>query len=161
IFVSRANEDSVDELDASGHFTRVLAGADRFGIRGHDDGIGQKSRMMDPRGIAFDAATNALYVAEYENALVRRIDLASHRVTTFAGKAETYESMDGPGMTARFRRPQPLVLDGRASTIIVGDEGALRGVSVSTGEVSTLVGSGDKLGFENGIAVDARFAHPE
>jgi hypothetical protein len=74
-----------------------------------DDGIGSDARFNAPSGISADGSGN-LYVADSFNSTVRKI-LPGAVVTTLAGKAGTFGSVDGVGDQARFFFPDGLVSD--------------------------------------------------
>lgn len=62
----------------------------------------------------------ALYVADTENHVVRRIDLATSVITTFAGSGAPGFSGDrGPAVEARLRAPYGLAFDAKGDLFIV------------------------------------------
>lgn len=58
----------------------VFAGA--LNTPGNIDGARLSARMNRPSGLGYDAARNAVYVADVGNASIRRLDLGSNQVTT-------------------------------------------------------------------------------
>jgi DNA-binding beta-propeller fold protein YncE len=87
-----------------------------------------------------DAAGN-LFVADAANNTIRKIVVATEKVTTLAGQAQSRGSEDGVGQSARFYNPQGLAYDG-AGHLFVADMGnhAIRKVDVATGTVTTVLG---------------------
>jgi len=160
IFATQSHEDSVIQIDLRTGAVQRLGGAGRFGVSGRIDAVGDKARFDDPRGIAYDPSAGELYVTEYEGATVRRLVVATKEVSTIAGRPEVYEHQDGPGLVARFRRPQPIALNA-AHELIIGDAGTLRAIALPSERVRTLAGDGDHFGFENDIGRHVRLAHPE
>ena len=85
---------------ATGEVT-TLAGT--AGTSGSTDGTGKAALFNNPLGIATDR-TN-LYVADSGNNTIRRIVIATGKVTTLAGKAGTSGSADETGKAALFNNP--------------------------------------------------------
>src|SRR5438552_3655106 len=71
---------------------------------GNVDGTGSAARFRSPTGVAVDSAGN-LYVADTYNHTIRKIT-PTGAVTTLAGSAGQYGSVDGVGSAARFKSPQ-------------------------------------------------------
>ena len=84
--------------------SRVGAASVRTGV----DGVGTHAELMEPRGIAIDAAGEVAYVSDAALGTVRAIDLATGEVTTVAGSAASSGSADGVGTAAKFASPLAL-----------------------------------------------------
>ena len=78
---------------------------------GSDDGTGVAARFAYPQGVASDGAGNLL-VTDAANYTIRKIVIATGKVTTLAGTAGAAGSDDGTGATARFTFPQGVTSDG-------------------------------------------------
>lgn len=89
------------------------------GSIGSADGRGTAASFFSPAGITIDKAGN-LYVADYGNNLIRKID-PSGNVTTIAGKVLSGFD-NGKGTAASFRGPIGLVLD-KNENLYVADLG--------------------------------------
>ncbi|CUG92179.1 bacterial-type NHL repeat-containing protein, putative, partial [Bodo saltans] len=72
---------------------------------GSTDGVGSSARFNGARGIALNGDETALIVTDYNNKLVRRIELSTNTVSTIAGATATTGLVDGPGLAARFYNP--------------------------------------------------------
>jgi hypothetical protein len=92
-----------------------------------------------PQHLALDGAGN-LWVADRDNAVVRKIVIATGVVST-VGVAGMIGTIDGPGAMARFNSPWGLSFNPRTSTLYITDayDGVVRAMSAS-GNVVTLAG---------------------
>ncbi len=152
--------------DSSNHTIRMVmpAGiaytiAGSPGLSGSDDGIGAAARFSLPYGIAVDAASKTLYVADTGNSTIRKIT-ADGAITTLAGSPGETGSADGAGADARFRLPYSVTVDGKG-TLYVADtyNHTIRKVSAD-GTVSTFAGSPGLSGNDDGTGDNARFNTP-
>ena len=75
----------------------TLAGS---GEDGGADGVGVAARFCYPRGIAISPDGGALFVADFSNRKIRRVEVATGEVTTIAGSG-TEGSADGGGEVVR------------------------------------------------------------
>jgi len=153
----------------------AYAGQDMSGYSG-DGGHADSCLMGNPYAIALDASRN-LYIADYFNNVVRRVDATTGIITTVAGTgAAGYTGDLGPATSATLRYPYGIDVDA-AGYIYIADAGnnVIRMVTPS-GYIETIAGngygagtgyghggySGDggpavaaELNFPSGIAVDA------
>lgn len=134
----------------------VLAGSAKPRLPGESrDGAGDQAVFADIQALSVDA-TGTVYVAD--GSTLRKISPAGV-VSTLAGKAGIFDSLDGPGDTARFYRPTGLAADPRTGRLVVRDLVlGLRTVSVD-GQVATLGGRGS-IGSTDGPGALARFLAP-
>ncbi len=93
---------------APGGAVTTLAGL--AGSYGSTDGIGSEARFYEPQGVAVDSA-GILYVADTGNETIRKIAPGA-TVTTLAGLANNYGSVDATGSSARFYGPAGVATDG-------------------------------------------------
>jgi hypothetical protein len=128
---------------------------------GSDDGTGVAARFAYPQGVASDGAGN-LFVTDAANYTIRKIVIATGKVTTLAGTAGAAGSDDGTGATARFNFPQGVTSDG-AGNLYVTDSGnnTIRRIVIATGKVTTLAGSAPAAGSDDGTGAKARFTAPQ
>jgi sugar lactone lactonase YvrE len=71
LYVSEYGANDIRRVDASGNVS-TLAGD---GTARHRDGEGVRARFNGPRGLAIDRQSGMLYVADYENHAIRKIQL--------------------------------------------------------------------------------------
>lgn len=123
---------------------------------GSSDGIGNDARFSFTDGITTDGAN--LYVADRGNATIRKIEIATRNVTTLAGKARNFGSVDDIGAAARFYNPGAITSDG--ANLYVADGPSIRKIVIATGAVTTLAGNANNPGEADGIGSAAGFRNP-
>ena len=152
IYVSEVNGNVIRKITTAG-VVSTLAGD---GSIGNTDGPGLAAKFNSPYGLAIDAAGN-IYVADYYNHAIRKIDTAAN-VTTLAGNLGPGD-VDGPVASARFENPVALSIDA-VGNIYVADVGNHKIRKITpTGMVTTLAGNGI-AGNVNGIGSAAQFYSP-
>jgi uncharacterized protein (TIGR03437 family) len=105
VFVSLQN--TVQRVDAGTKAVTVVAGPGQLGAAGSiGDGGPATNALIAPAGVAIDGSGN-LYIADYGNARIRRVDATTGVITTVAGTGE--------GQTQTFSG-----LTGAASRISIG-----------------------------------------
>jgi sugar lactone lactonase YvrE len=157
IYVADAGNHSIRRITQTGgqFVVETLAGN---GVPGFADGAAENARFNTPTALVLSLDGNFLFVADTNNARVRRIDLVNRQVSTFAGGGEG-GGVDGPGGEAVFFQPIGLALD-FDGVLYVSEFGAsdIRRIDAA-GNVTTLAGGG-ALKLRNGTGIDARFNQP-
>jgi sugar lactone lactonase YvrE len=137
---------------------------------GFADGIGSAARFNRPTGITTDGTS--LYVADYLNHAIRRIDIATATVKTIAGSpppaavfgdADDATATGGISTASRLRRPIDITTDGTSLYVTDNVYGKVRRIIIATGKVSTLAGPAPgttTTGYVNGTGNAARFLSP-
>ncbi|MDD2850461.1 MAG: hypothetical protein PHY09_00990 [Desulfuromonadaceae bacterium] len=119
-------------------------------------------RFNRPSGITTDGVN--LYVTDFNNATVRRIDIATRAVTTLAGLSGTVGTADGKQRAARFNRPGRITTNGTSIFVTDFYNRTIRRIDILTGEVTTIAGTSGRLGSDDGaldgISTTARFNQP-
>jgi sugar lactone lactonase YvrE len=142
---------------ATGALSTLAGAPQRFGSV---DGTGAAARFYQPVSIVADGA-GSLYVAEFGNATVRKVALATGQVTTLAGSPRMYATTDGTGAAARFRAPAGMVLDGAGDLYVTdSSDHVIRRVTVATGAVTTFLGAAGMRGSTDASGSAARFSGP-
>ncbi|MCB9641123.1 MAG: hypothetical protein H6727_19655 [Myxococcales bacterium] len=131
----------------------------RAGIPPWRDGTGEQVAFRSPDGMAWDKDKKALYIADTENHVIRKLDLVTLQVSTFSGSG-TPGLLDGLAKQARFFRPLGLTL-GSDGFLYVADSAnhCIRKVD-QNGDVVTWAGSGKK-GAQDGLGSLAAFSFPK
>ena len=158
LFVADSNNHLIRAIEVSTGAVSTVAGY--ANMSGSTDGVGWSAQFYYPRGVACDRLGN-LFVADAFNHTIRKIVIATGGVTTLAGTAKATGSADGAGGTARFNYPGALLCDG-AGNLLVADtrNSTIRKIVVSTGAVTTLVGSAGSAGSVDGTGSVARLNYP-
>ena len=80
IYVAESNNHDIRKITPAGAVTTI---AGSTGVQGNQDGIGTAALFSFPDGLALDAAGTTLYVGDYGNSSIRKIDLSTLQVTTW------------------------------------------------------------------------------
>ncbi|MCP3059699.1 hypothetical protein LXT21_13005 [Myxococcus sp. K38C18041901] len=141
LYVADSANATVRAIDIATRVVTTVAGA--AGERATVDGTGATARFREPTGLALDAATGRLYVADSSAHTLRAVAVATGAVTTVAGKDQTTGVVDGPATQALFKAPSGLALNPAGTRLYVADNGnhVLRALDVGTGTVSTWLGN--------------------
>jgi hypothetical protein len=155
VFVTDSYFDTIRQFNRPNNFVSTLAGNARANS-GYLDGVGTNTLFNSPSGIWGDGKN--LYVTDLENAVIRKIVISSASVSTLAGTANITGSVDGIGISAKFLLPTSLWGDG--TNLYVTDADSIRKIDLATGAVTTLAGSGNRRGSNDGVGTGARFFLP-
>jgi sugar lactone lactonase YvrE len=123
------------------------------------DGSATRASFDAPKGITTDGYF--LYVADWNNHTIRKVDAVSGVVTTIAGMAGMKGSSDGTGTAARFNRPYGITTDGINLYVTDSNNHCIRKIDIESAAVTTLAGAAGEVGYSDGAANQARFFIPE
>ena len=115
-------------------------------------------RLDFPAGIATNNRT--VYVANSRNNTIVAIDVVSHSITSVAGKNFKDGSNDGVGEAARFNSPDGIALVSRDLYVVDTNNSDLRKINLDTRAVTTVAGTANISGTEDGHATSAHFNLP-
>ena len=112
----------VRRVDAKTGRISTVAGTGQPGFSG-DGGPAVKARLKVPHSIALDNA-GQLYICDIGNHRVRRVDLKTGVISTFAGTGQRKPTPDGAPLTGTpLNGPRALDFDGKASLYLALREG--------------------------------------
>jgi DNA-binding beta-propeller fold protein YncE len=96
LFIADSNHNRIVIADLAGKVQTIVG----TGEVGRAEGAFDQARFHHPQGMAL--AGEDLYVADTENHLLRKVDLAGRKVTTIAGTGEQGSGFPGPLANGRF-----------------------------------------------------------
>lgn len=123
---------------------------------GYTDAVGTSAQFYGPRAVCLDN-NGFMYVADYTNNLIRKIEIATNTVSTLAGSTAGFA--DGIGTVAQFNGPSGICADNNGNLYVTDYFNfKIRKIVIATGEVSTY--SGSNFGYANGDLTNALFNAP-
>jgi sugar lactone lactonase YvrE len=143
----------------SGGVVTTCAGTGSPGFSG-DGGQATAATLKFPEGLAVDAVGN-LYISDHQNGRVRKIDMITGAISTFAGDGTGLDAGDGgPASTASFF-PSDIRFDKRGNLYITDAfHNKIRKIN-SAGIISTYAGTGASgFGGDGGPATRAQLWNP-
>jgi uncharacterized protein (TIGR03437 family) len=147
IYVADSTNRRVRKISSNGVIS-AFAGTGELGTSG-DGGPAVNATMNSPTGLTLDAAGN-LYISDSNANRVRKVS-PDGRIVTVAGSGKGsggFGGDSGPATNAELGGPQGLATDS-AGNLYIADRSnhAIRKVTVSTGIITTVAGTGTQLGF--------------
>jgi sugar lactone lactonase YvrE len=161
VFIADLGNCAIREVAVTGRITTVAGSGTHCGFGG-DGGPAANAQLNLPEGVTADASGN-LFIADYFNQRVRRVDHATAIISTVAGNGTAGFSGDGgPATGAEINGPVAAAMDSFGN-LYVADNGnqRVRRVDHATATISTVAGNGT-AGFsgDGGPAVRAEIAVP-
>ncbi len=150
VYVADTNNNTVRKITSNGTVT-TLAGV--AGQSGSGDGPGGSARFSGPIAVAVDTSGN-VYVADFDNATIRKIAVTTGSVITLAGDAGQPGDTDGNGSLARFNQPYAVAADNNGNVYVADTYNRVIRKVTASGGVATVTGSAARFYYPQGIAVD-------
>lgn len=147
-------------LDASGK-VGTFCGDGTKGDSG-DNGPADKASLNAPHAIAV-GADNALYIADTLNHRIRRVDLKTRQIATFAGNSKGFSGDGGPAAKAQFSGIYCIGFNPDRSLLVITDldNRRIRVMDVKAGTVKTIAGNGQRgVPADGAIATEAPLVDP-
>ena len=140
--VDRLNA-AVRKVDGTTGFITTVAGTGEPGYGG-DGGPGNRAQLREPNDCFLDSR-EGLLIADIQDQRVRRLDLSSAIISTFAGNGEKARQGDGlPASESSILGARAICQDRNGNTYIAEREGnGVRQVDTQ-GIMSTLAGTGER-----------------
>ena len=153
LYVADFNNNEIRKVVISSGSVTTFAGST---TSGSTNGAASVARFKNPAGVATDGVN--LYVADTNNNMIRKINLADGTVSTLAGST-TSGSTDGVGTAARFNGPHGIATDGVNLYVTDTNNNMIRKITIADGTVTTLAGA-TMSGSADGIGPAAKFNNP-
>jgi len=156
VYVADTDNHSIRKIDIATGAVTTLAGS--WGFIGHIDGTGTNAYFWYPDAMVIDGSN--LYVVDGGNHNIRKIEIATGVVTTFAGQAPNPGSTDGTGTAAMFNNPSSITSDGTNFYLADGGNDTIRKIVIASAVVTTLAGQAGVAGHADGTGTAATFNFP-
>ena len=167
MYVADRGSHTVMRVETDGSLSIFAGTSDSAGFSGDGDAA-TNARLNTPTGVAVTADDSTVYIADRLNNRVRKVDVATRIITTVAGTGNAGFSGDGgPVAVAVLNNPIDVAVDS-SDNVYIADlyNHRVRKVTVSTGVIATIAGSGTYGpglggdGGDNGPATAARLNNP-
>ena len=124
------------------------------------DGLGGGTRFNFPVGMIIDSANANIYIGDSGNNRIRRLNLATSTVTTYAGNG-TGNAIDGISTnTASLTTPEGIAIDSTGNLYYCDRNFHRVRKITTTGSVVSIVGSPTTNGSSDGIGAGALLTYP-
>jgi len=134
---------AIRKVDAASGIITTVAGTGEPGYSG-DGGPGTRAQLREPNDCFLDGQ-GGLLIADIQDQRIRRLDLQTGIITTFAGDGQKRRHGDGgPAREASIMGPRAVCVDRKGNTYIAEREGnGVRKVD-RNGIMSTFAGTGQR-----------------
>jgi len=175
VYIADAGNNRIRKVSAATGIITTIAGSGPTGVgtgANGDYGPAINARIANPSGLCLDKSGN-IYIADYGNNKIRRVDASTGIITTVAGKGGNpgytggfigYSGDGGPATDAVFSGPVQVFADNYNNLFICDQwNHAVRKVDAATGIITTVVGDGTGIaGYfgDGGSATNAQLNQP-
>ncbi len=154
VYVTDCSNYRVRKITASTGVITTIAGTGATGYTG-DGGQATAANIHSPLGINLDTSGNVFFGDTNYN-VIRKITVSTGIISTVAGTGSTSGGYNGDnlqGTSATLNTPYDVVLDGSGNLYISDSSNhRIRKVDVSTGVITTVVGTGTASSTGDGAA---------
>ena len=162
MYFAQRFDPAVRKIDGQTGIISTVAGTGEFGYGG-DGGPGNQALLREPNDLFLDGK-GGLLIADIQDQRIRRVDLTTGIITTFAGTGEKSRSGDGkPAAEASLMGPRAVCMDSQGNTYVAEREGnGVRKISPD-GFLTTIAGAGSVFGYsgDGGPATAAEWGAPK
>jgi trimeric autotransporter adhesin len=162
LFISDTGNQRVREINGSTGIITTIAGNGTYGYSGNG-ALATSAMIGNPEQLALDASGN-LYIAEQGENVITKVNLSTGIINAVAGTGLVSEDSIGdgrPATHAQLNEPEGVAIDA-AGNIYISDTGndRVRKVTISTGLITTVVGSTTGYSGDGGNASRAKLHNP-
>jgi hypothetical protein len=155
------NGNDVMKVDPDTLAVSIAAGTGTQGYGG-DNGPATSANLNQPLALAVDSEGD-LFIADYGNRVIRRVDAQTKTITTFAGTAGAYGTSGdgGPAAAAAFEGLGGLAIDGLGN-VYVSDSlsNSVREIQSSTNFIWTIASNGNGTAPGGGTPIQGNLTAP-
>jgi len=162
IFTEMPNH-AIRRVDAKTKIISTLAGTGTPGFSG-DGGKASQAQLRQPHSIALDPGGESLYIADIGNRRIRRVDLKTGIIDTFAGTGESKPTPDGAPLDGTpLNGPRAMAFDSRGDMYLALREGnAVYRIDMHARTIHHIAGTGaNGYSGDGGPALEARLSGPK
>lgn len=155
VYIADTFNERIRRVDATTGVITTVAGNGMYGSSG-DNLPATSAQLGHPWGMAVDGLGN-LYIADYDNQRIRRVDATSGFITTVAGDGTFGFSGDNGAATgAQLSQPSGVAVDALGNLYIADRaNNRIRRVDASTRIITTVAGTGTAGFSGDGVATSA------
>lgn len=163
LYIADMTNNAIRRIDGKTGIITTFAGTGKPGYTG-DDGPAAQAQLKQPHSIQFDPTAEHLYICDIGNNVIRRVDMKSGTISTFAGTGKPGDSPDGaPIAGTPLKGPRSIDFDSKGDLWLVTREGnqVLR-FDLKAATIHIIAGNGKK-GFtgNGGPAREAALSGPK
>jgi hypothetical protein len=162
MYFAQRFDPAVRKIDGLTGIITTVAGTGEFGYSG-DGSPGNEAMLREPNDLHLDGR-GGLLIADIQDQRVRRVDLATGIITTFAGTGEKSREGDGKHRTeASLMGPRAVSVDSQGNVYVCEREGnGVRKISPD-GVLTTIAGADSVYGYtgDGGSALEATWGAPK
>jgi hypothetical protein len=162
LYIYQGVNPAIRAVNASTALISTVAGNGTNNYSG-DGGPATSATISDGDSVAVDGAGN-LYIDDRQNRVIRRVQVGTGTITTFAGNGTNGSSGDGgPAINAQFSDLVGIVVDGSGNLYATDSQSQnVRKVNINTGIISTIAGITGSAGYsgDGGPATSAQINGP-
>lgn len=135
------------------------------GVSGYsgDDGIASSSKMSQPISLCIDKSNNNIFVSDWFNNRIRKINPNNSKINTIAGNGICgYSGDGGPANVAQLYQPFAFAFDNNGNLCVAdASNNTVRKIDKISGLITTIAGNGTS-GFsgDGGLATNAQLSNP-
>lgn len=156
IYIADSLDNRIRRITPQGFMT-TIAGTGDPGYQG-DRGKAAAAQLNNPHTVVLDANGN-VYIADYDNNVVRRIS-PDGIINTIAGNGSAKYGGDGQALRIGFS-PQSIAVDSKGTTLYIADDSTyhILKMDLASGKITAIAGTGvlaDPLSSETGPGLSCR-----
>jgi hypothetical protein len=142
IYIADHNNERIRKIDASTGIITTIAGDGIPSFAG-DGGPATNARFFYPAGLCIDTSNN-LYVVDFNNHCIRKIEAATGIICTIAGigGSSGYSGDGGPATGAKLSNPVKAIMSAAGDLYISDGNARIRKIDVTTAIITTFAGNG-------------------